>query len=110
MNYLLEGCSEALAPGRTSATLVRVPSPARYGLHKILVSGERPSSSAVKATKDIAQATELLEYMLEVHPAEVAMAFDALEAIGLAKRVRETAGRRIDPASSILGFLHSRPK
>ncbi len=108
MNYLLEGHSEALALGRTSATLVRVPSPARFGLHKILVSEGRPSSSAVKATKDIAQATELLEYMLVAHPTEVAMAFDALEALGLTKRVRETAGRRIEPASAILDFLHSR--
>lgn len=108
MNYLLEGCSGALALGRASATLVQVPSPARFGLHKILVSGERHSSSAVKSAKDIAQATELLEYMLAAHPTEVEMAFDALDALGLAKRVREIAGRRIHPSSPILEFFHSR--
>ena len=86
---------------------MRVPQPARFGFHKILVADERPSSSAVKANKDIAQATEILEHMLIVHPAEVAQAFDGLVAEGLANRVTKTANRRMNNSQVVLDFLNS---
>lgn len=107
MNYLLDENTEALAVGRSSATLVRVPQPARFGFHKILVAEERPSSSAVKANKDIAQATEILEHMLIAHPTEVAQAFDDLVAEGLANRVTKTANRRMNNSQVVLDFLNS---
>lgn len=108
MNYLLDGHTGALALGRSSATLVRVPQPARFGFHKILVADERPSSSAVKANKDITQATEILEHMLNAHPAEVAQAFDDLVAVGLANRVAKTSNRRMKNSQIVLDFINSR--
>lgn len=108
MNFLLVGNTEGLALGRSSATLVRIPQPARFGFHKILVAEERPSMFAVKANKDIAQATELLEFMLENHPAEVDLAFDALVADGLANRVARTAKRRMRASRPIRDYLDSR--
>jgi len=105
MDYLLDGHTEALAIGRGSATLVRVPQPARFGFHKILVAEERPSSTAVKATKDLSQAAEILEHMLDAHPAEVAQAFDDLAAAGLANSVAKTAQRRMQGSPRIIEFI-----
>jgi hypothetical protein len=105
MDYLLAGHTEALALGRSSATLVRVPQPARFGFHKILVADERPSASAVKANKDISQAAEILEHLLDAHPAEVAQAFEDLVAAGLAARVAKTARRRLQSSPRILEFI-----
>lgn len=107
MNYLLKETTDAIALGRSSATLVRVPQPARFGFHKILVAEERPSSSAVKATKDISQAKELLEFMLGSHPSEVSMAFESLIEEGLAIRVWKTAQRRMKDSPKILDFIQS---
>lgn len=105
MNYLLEGNSDALLLGRSSATLVRVPLPARFGFHKILIADERPALDGAKAAKDISQATELLETLLEQHPGEVALAFEDLKKLGWTKRMVATAKRRLPAGSPAFEFI-----
>ena len=108
MDYLLESSGETLVLGRSSATLVRVPQPARFGFHKILVAEQRSSLSAAKSIKDIAQATELLEFMLDHHPAEVSMALEEATKRKLDHRLTRIANRLIRPVSPILDFLRHR--
>lgn len=42
---------------------VNAPPPEKYALHKLLVYGERPQNMRVKATKDLAQAASLIDYL-----------------------------------------------
>ena len=42
---------------------VNAPPPEKYALHTLLVYGERPQNMRVKATKDLAQAASLINYL-----------------------------------------------
>jgi hypothetical protein len=59
MEYLTENAIDAVAL-YGSGVLVRVPDPARYAVHKLIIMGERPAYSR-KAGKDQEQARELFE-------------------------------------------------
>lgn len=51
---------------RNGPLVVNLPRPQRYAVHKLLVYGERPQNMRTKATKDLAQAAALLDYLLEM--------------------------------------------
>lgn len=56
LDYLLAESMDAIAIGKSQLVPVRVPMPARFCWHKIAVSQLRPTTLAVKANKDLAQA------------------------------------------------------
>ena len=60
-----------------SGILVNVPAPARFAVHKLVVSRRRPSAQQVKARKDIQQATELFNILIEDRPGDIWIALDA---------------------------------
>ncbi len=105
MDYLLEGNLDALVVSGSNATLVRVPHPARYGFHKLLVADARPIVEQTKVGKDLAQASELLGFLLRMRPADVEMAHERLVQRGYSKRVLESARRHLGEAAPILQFL-----
>ncbi len=76
LEYLLEDSQGAAVPFR-SGVLVNVPDPARFAVHKLVVSQRRPVAQQVKAKKDIQQANELLDVLLEDRPGDVWIALDA---------------------------------
>lgn len=76
LDYLLEDVQPAPVPVR-QGVLVNVPSPGRFALHKLVVSQRRPPAFAEKSRKDIAQATAVLEVLLEDRPGDVLFALDA---------------------------------
>ena len=45
------------------AITVNAPPPEKYALHKLLVYGERPQNMRIKASKDLAQAAFLIDYL-----------------------------------------------
>jgi hypothetical protein len=51
--------------------LVKVPQPARFALHKLIISRERGQVSADKKRKDIAQALALLALLREDLPGDI---------------------------------------
>jgi len=59
-----------------AGVLVAVPSPARFALHKLLVSRERQAAWQTKAEKDLQQAAELLDVLLADRPGDLLMAWD----------------------------------
>lgn len=65
MEYLLQDVQQAVVFSSLGATLLNVPNPARYALHKLIVFGERPLSRAVKANKDLVQSSALLSLLKE---------------------------------------------
>jgi hypothetical protein len=63
MEYLGEESAEAVALYGTGV-LIRVPPPTRYAIHKLLIAQERRSQSP-KRTKDLKQAKDLIDVLLE---------------------------------------------
>lgn len=78
IDYLIEETVPAVIVGG-SGVLVNVPTPARFALHKLWVSRERPVSEQAKVRKDVAQAREILYVLAEDRPADIAQAWRALE-------------------------------
>lgn len=64
MDYLLEDTTQAALLSREGACLINVPSPARFGIHKLIVAGERPPAERVKARKDLQQVAALAQWHL----------------------------------------------
>lgn len=56
--------------------LVSVPNPARYAVHKLAVSVNRPAHEQGKAKKDLMQTSALFEFFLENNPGALLIAAD----------------------------------
>jgi hypothetical protein len=67
--YLTENTIESVALYKAGVR-VRVPSPARFAAHKLLIAGRRGAASP-KAEKDLRQAQELIDVLLEVDEASI---------------------------------------
>lgn len=78
LDYLVEGPAQAAIFDRRRAVLVQVPDPARFAWHKLWVAHQRGVSFQNKARKDVLQAAQLLELLLEDRPDDVKLAWQAL--------------------------------
>lgn len=58
--------------------LVKVPQPARYALHKLIISQEREITAADKKRKDILQAKTMLALLRDDRPGDIALAMETL--------------------------------
>jgi hypothetical protein len=77
LDYLLEApIAVPLVNG--GATLVNVPDPARFALHKLLISGRRQVFEQAKAGKDRQQAGEIIETLYEDRRGDLRLAVDSL--------------------------------
>jgi hypothetical protein len=76
LEYLLDDSQGSVVPFR-SGVLLNVPDPARFAVHKLVVSQRRPVAQQTKARKDIQQASELLSVLLEDRPGDVWIALEA---------------------------------
>lgn len=77
LDYLIERPGQAVLLDRADATLVNLPDPARYGLHKLIVAHERGAKHP-KHDKDIAQALALIDWHLLRAPHVLVDAWDDL--------------------------------
>jgi hypothetical protein len=64
------------------AALVNVPTPARFAFHKLLVAPLRPAAFQTKSQKDVTQACQILELLVDERPGDLALAWQALRARG----------------------------
>jgi hypothetical protein len=94
LDYLIAAPVQAVVVGG-SGVLVNVPDPARFAFHKLWVSGRRPVSEQTKAAKDLRQAGDLLELLLDDRPGDVLVAWEALAG-------RKTAAARVRRAAERL--------
>ncbi len=87
LDYLLEApIAVPLLNG--GATLVNVPDPARFALHKLLISGRRQVFEQAKAGKDRQQAGEIIAALYEDRRGDLRLAVDALNKRAAAWRTR----------------------
>lgn len=105
LDYLLRDPIEAAALTRFG-TLINVPAPERYAVHKLIVSTLRKDTgeSAAKADKDIAQAGILIDALLAKHREE-----DLKEALHEAVDRGPTWRRRLEAGAKRLANEYSEP-
>lgn len=77
LDYLLEEPINAVMICGTPC-LVRVPQPARFALHKLIVSQQRDAGATDKKRKDLVQAKNMLELLRADRPGDIDLAREAL--------------------------------
>lgn len=102
LDYLLEEPVPAIALGR-KPVLVRVPSPARYAVHKLIVAQERKGS--LKSQKDLEQSFDLQKVLLKLDPEGLEEAFDNARKRGPGWQKRVDSGQK--SLVRMFGALHS---
>jgi len=102
MEFSLENTTQAALLSRDGAVLINLPSPLRYGLHKLLVYGERTVAFRTKSAKDLLQSAALLSYSAANQPAELKEGLKDLLGRGPGWRKRAEQGisalLKIEPA------------
>jgi hypothetical protein len=91
LDYLIEEPLPAVALGRRPV-LVRVPQPARYAVHKLIVSQERSRAFVLKGQKDLEQSFDLQKVLEKVDPETLSEAFKDARKKGAGWRRRVDAG------------------
>jgi hypothetical protein len=112
MDYLLERTMDAVIVG-TTAVLVRVPEPARFAVHKLLVASNRSPQSALKADKDRLQSALLMSHLEREWPGNLTLAAEDALSRGpsWARRIRQEGERLPIPCEELKATLASfRPK
>ncbi|MGW8322267.1 MAG: GSU2403 family nucleotidyltransferase fold protein [Thermodesulfobacteriota bacterium] len=77
LDYLIKDPIPAVVMG-ADVVLVNIPSPARFAMHKLWTSTQRPAGFQAKAAKDRIQAEQLIEVLIEDRPNDLSGAWDAL--------------------------------
>jgi hypothetical protein len=97
LDYLLE--SPVAAPIiNGGATMVKVPDPARFSLHKLIVSVDRSIATQSKAGKDRQQAAEMIELLMQDRPGDIELAVESINGRpqGWRKKLRDGLDRLPD--------------
>ena len=95
LGYLLEPVSQAVILGN-DPILVNLPDPARFALHKLWTSARRIPAFQTKAKKDIIQAEQLIEVLLEDRPDDLRSAWKSLPD-AKTRKVISKAASKLDP-------------
>jgi hypothetical protein len=97
LGYLLEDIQPAvLLYGH--GILINVPAPGRFAIHKCAISQKRGTAAAAKIRKDLSQAEQVFEALLDIRPADITLALRAAGERNAAFREKVSAGiGQLDP-------------
>lgn len=106
LEYLTDKTLPAAIPYR-AGLFVRVPDPARFALHKLVVSQRRPATETAKARKDIAQSAAVISVLSELRPGDLREAADAARSMPekFSKQLLDGAGALPEEQRSIVRNL-----
>ena len=76
LDYLLDDVQQA-AVIEGSGMLINIPHPARYAIHKLMLSARRPVADSLKRRKDLRQSELLIDILKEDDPHSLVAAFKA---------------------------------
>jgi hypothetical protein len=98
LDYLLEDIQPAVLLYE-HGIMINVPAPGRFAVHKCAVSQKRGSGSAAKIRKDLSQAEQVFEALLDLRPSDITLALRgaASKAPPFADKI-EAGLDRIDPS------------
>ncbi len=92
MEYSLEDVEQTVLFDRSTAVLVNIPNPARFAVHKLIVTGERRREMRLKAKKDLLQAAALLSVLCRDREDELIAAVNDAKGRGPGWRSRLQTG------------------
>jgi hypothetical protein len=92
MEYGMEQAMPAVLLTRRGPIVVNLPDPARYAVHKLVISGERPERMRVKARKDLMQVACLVDYLQRHDADSLSQAWADAAGRGPGWRKRMTSG------------------
>lgn len=96
LDYLLEDIQPAVLLYR-HGIMINVPAPGRFAVHKCVISQKRSTALATKVRKDLKQAEQVFQALLEFRPADIALAIRAADGKGRSFRKQfDTGLDRID--------------
>lgn len=109
MDYLLEKTMNAAIVNGV-ATLVRIPEPARFALHKLLVAGKREPQFRTKVEKDRQQAFQVLVFLQKERPGDILLAAEDLKKRGpnWVKQLRQQVALLPEPIQELADALKER--
>ena len=81
LDYLIEASMPAAVP-HGGGLLINIPDPARFALHKLVVSQRRPRPMAAKSRKDVAHAAAVLDALKDLRPGDIQAAGEAAARMG----------------------------
>jgi hypothetical protein len=81
LEYLLEDIQPAVLLYK-HGVLVNVPSPARFAFHKLVVSQRRRASDVEKIKRDLSQAEQLFQVLVEGRPGDLILAYEGSTKMG----------------------------
>ncbi|QJR13326.1 GSU2403 family nucleotidyltransferase fold protein [Usitatibacter palustris] len=111
LEFILEDVGQAVVLSAVGATLVNVPDPARYALHKMLVYADRRARNPTKAGKDLLQSAALLEATFADREDDYKRLWKDLHARGAGWRARARKGfaalKKLAPELDALPMMDS---
>lgn len=81
LDYLLEDIQPATLLYK-HGIFINVPAPARFAFHKLVVSQRRRAGDVNKIKRDLAQAEQLFEVLIDGRPGDIILAYEAAEKMG----------------------------
>lgn len=100
LDYLLEDIQPATLLYK-HGIFINVPAPARFAFHKLVVSQRRSAGAVEKIKRDLAQAEQLFQVLIEGRPGDLLLAYEAAEKMGEKFLQQLTVGMEsIDPEVS----------
>lgn len=81
LDYLLEDIQPATLLYK-HGVFINVPAPARFAFHKLVVSQRRRAGAVEKIKRDLSQAEQLFEVLIEGRPGDLILAYEAAEKMG----------------------------
>jgi hypothetical protein len=81
LEYLLEDIQPAVLLYE-HGIMINVPAPARFAIHKCVVSQKRTAAFAAKSRKDLNQAEQVFQELLALRPADLSLAYAAAQERG----------------------------
>lgn len=106
LEYLIRDPIPAVVMG-TDVVLVNIPSPARFAIHKLWTSMQRPTAFQAKAAKDRIQAEQLVEVLIEDRPDDLRDAWNALTQKTRRAVLSAMKGFRPETTASVFEILDS---
>lgn len=101
LDFVLEDTQKAVMLAK-AGVVVNVPNPARFALHKLVVSQRRHQGQRAKTLKDIKQAEQVIAVLLDQRPGDLWLGLDAAVAFHdkFARELKQSIGALADKKMS----------
>ncbi len=81
LDYLFEEIQPAVLLFK-HGIMINVPAPGKFAIHKCIVSLRRKAASAGTARKDLQQAEQVFQALVEERPGDISLAFESAQEMG----------------------------